>query len=64
MNITGSTKGKKTANKKNEKPFIALKEDIEAADERPKTPKTKNIAKLRELGEQPVHPVKKAPKKA
>jgi hypothetical protein len=64
MNITGSTKGEKAATKKAEKTFIELKEDIAAADNKPKSPKTKNIAKLRELGEQPVHPIKKAPKKA
>lgn len=69
MNITGNTKGgnnvesvktdpKKTD--KNIKPLNSVKEDIEKGKIKPV--KTKNPAKQREQSEQPVHPVKKAPK--
>ncbi len=62
MNITGNTKGGKDPKKtdKNIKPLNSVKEDIE--DGKIKPVKTTDLAKQREQAEQPVHPVKKAPK--
>ena len=62
MNITGNTKGGKDPQKtdKNIKPVNSVKEDIEDGNIKPV--KNSQPAKQREQGEQPVHPVKKAPK--
>ena len=64
MNITGTTKGNKSGNTENNdnniKPLNSVKSDIEKGTIKPV--KSKNPAKQRELGEQPVHPIKKAPK--
>lgn len=63
MSITGTTKGttKKTAKPdKGTKPLNSVKDDIEKGKIKPV--KTKNPAKQREQSEQPVHPIKNAPK--
>jgi hypothetical protein len=62
MNITGNTKGGKDPQKtdKNIKPINSVKEDIEDGNIKPV--KNSEPAKQREQSEQPVHPVKKAPK--
>lgn len=62
MNISGNTKGGKDPQKtdKNIKPVNSVKEDIEDGNIKPV--KNSEPAKQREQSEQPVHPVKKAPK--
>jgi len=62
MSITGTTKGidKNKGTDKGAKPLNSVKEDIEKGKIKPV--KTKNPAKQREQSEQPVHPIKKAPK--
>ncbi|RZL19503.1 MAG: hypothetical protein EOO96_25960 [Pedobacter sp.] len=62
MNITGNTKGGKDPKKtdKNIKPLNSVKDEIEEGKIKPV--KNTNPAKEREQSEQPVHPVKKAPK--
>jgi hypothetical protein len=60
MNITGTTKGNDGKIDKGDKPVNSVKEDIEKG--KIKQVKSKNPAKQREQSEQPVHPIKKAPK--
>lgn len=63
MNITGNTKGGNTEPEKtdnNIKPLKSIKNEI--YEVKTKQVKTKNPAKQREQSEQPVHPIKKAPK--
>lgn len=47
---------------KNIKPLKSIKNEV--YELKPKQVKTKNPAKQRELGEQPVYPIKKAPKES
>lgn len=63
MNITGNTKGGNTEPEKTDhtiKPLKSIKNEIYEVKTKPV--KTKNPAKQREESEQPVHPIKKAPK--
>ncbi|WP_113639417.1 hypothetical protein [Nubsella zeaxanthinifaciens] len=60
MNITGTTKGNDKEIDKGDKPLNSVKNDIEKG--KIKQVKSKNPAKQREQSEQPVHPIKKAPK--
>lgn len=63
MNITGNTKGGNTEAEKTDnsiKPLKSIKNEI--YEVKTKQVKTKNPAKQREQSEQPVHPIKKAPK--
>ncbi|RWU10068.1 hypothetical protein [Pedobacter chitinilyticus] len=63
MNITGNTKGGNTESEKTDhsiKPLKSIKNEI--FEVKTKKVKTKNPAKQREESEQPVHPIKKAPK--
>ncbi|WP_343535455.1 hypothetical protein [Pedobacter sp.] len=63
MNITGNTKGGNTDSENtnnNVKPLKSIKNEI--YEVKTKQVKTKNPAKQRELSEQPVHSIKKAPK--
>lgn len=63
MNITGNTKGGNTDSgntNNNVKPLKSIKNEI--YEVKTKQVKTKNPAKQRELSEQPVHSIKKAPK--
>ncbi|WP_461787790.1 hypothetical protein [Pedobacter sp.] len=60
MNITGTTKGNDKDTDKGSKPVNSVKDDIEKG--KIKQVKSKNPAKQREQSEQPVHPIKKAPK--
>lgn len=60
MNITGTTKGNDQKPESGAKPVNTVKDDIENGKMKPE--KSKNPAKQREQSEQPVHPIKKAPK--
>lgn len=62
MNITGNTKGGKPEKNQPDvaKPLNSVKEEIEGGKIKPV--KNPNPAKQREQSEQPVHPIKKAPK--